>query len=360
MSQSSQFQQLMDASPCGMSVVGADGRITFVNREMERIYGYRREELIGQSVEMLVPDLARPSHVAIRTGFQRRAETRPMGHQRVVQGQRKDGSIVLAEVGLNTITLPDGAVTVASVVDVSEREAMIVRLREQAEELRRSNEELSQFAAVAAHDLQEPLRMVASFAELLDERSRPQLDDKGLKYLGFIIDGSRRMQQLVRDLLAYARVESEARPLQPVPLGDVVRQALENLDMAVSASGATVQVGRMPVVPGDQTQLSQVFQNLIGNAIKFRREVPPIVSVTVTEADGKWRVEVADNGIGMDMQFHERVFEMFQRLHARGQFEGSGLGLAIVRRIVHRHGGTVWFESQPGAGTRFFFTLKKD
>lgn len=353
------FRQLIEASPCGMLVVDARGSIRLVNRELERIYGYTREELIGQPIEVLVPHAGRAAHVGHRDEFHQQALGRPMGHQRVVQGVRKDGTIVLAEVGLNSLVMPEGPVTVATVVDVSEREAMLVRLQEQAEDLRRSNEALSQFAAVAAHDLQEPLRMVASFAELLDERCRPQLDDKGLRYLGFIGEGARRMQQLVRDLLAYARVDAEARELRSLDLGTAVQAALDNLAAVIAATDAVVTVGVMPMVLGDQTQLVQLFQNLIANALKFRRDVPPRVTISVEDAGERWRVEVADNGIGMDMKFHERVFEMFQRLHARGQFEGSGLGLAIVRRVVLRHGGTVWFESSPGLGTRFFFTLQK-
>jgi light-regulated signal transduction histidine kinase (bacteriophytochrome) len=275
----------------------------------------------------------------------------------LVHGRRKDGSLLLAEVALSPLLTLEGPVTLGVVVDVSEREALLHQLEAQTVELRRSNDELSQFAYVASHDLQEPLRMVASFAELLDERSRAHLDEKGLKYLGYITEGARRMQQLVRDLLTYSRLGTQGRPLAPVDLSRVAARVIEDLTLLIRSTGAVVEVGPLPRVMGDEGQLAQVLQNLIGNALKFRGVDPPRVSIAAERADELWRVTVADNGIGMDMKYHDRVFEMFQRLHGRGQFEGSGIGLAIVRRIVQRHLGTVWFESTPGAGTRFFFTL---
>ena len=167
------------------------------------------------------------------------------------------------------------------------------------------------------------------------------------------------MQQFVHDLLNYARVESEARPLEPVALDDVARGVVASVQAVIAATGATVDIAPLPAVLGDRSQLTRLLQNLVSNAVKFRRAVPPRISVAAHDDGEWWRLEVADNGIGIDMQFQERVFEMFQRLNERGQFEGNGMGLAIVRRIVQRHGGRVWFDSTPGEGTRFFVTLRK-
>ena len=353
------FAELFEWSPCGLLVVDAAGIIRLVNREIERTYGYTRDELVGRPIEVLVPSAAHGAHVLAREDFHRRGESRPMGHARVVSGLRKDGTPVLAEVALMSLTMSGQPVVIASVVDVTDRERLLERLREQADALARSNADLSQFASVAAHDLQEPLRMVASYAELLDERCRGQLDDKGLKYLGYVGEGARRMQQLVRDLLAYAQVDTTDGPKAEISLDAVLAVTLANLRVAIEKAGATVTVDPLPVVCGDETQLVQVFQNLIGNALKFRREAAPTVRVSVADDGLCWRIEVADNGIGIDVRHQTRVFEMFQRLHARGQFDGHGMGLAIVQRVVQRHGGRIWFESAPGEGTRFFFTVRK-
>lgn len=351
------FRRVVEASPSGILLVDGAGQILLVNRELERVFGYDRAELIGQPVEMLVPDMSRGAHVASREAFHGSDENRPMGHGRTVSGRRKDGSHVLAEVALSPLITLEGPVTLGVVVDVSEREVLLHRLEAQAAELHRSNDELLQFAYVASHDLQEPLRMVASFAELLDERSRAHLDEKGLKYLGYVTEGARRMQQLVRDLLTYSRLGTQARPLAPVDLSRLTARLTDDLRLLISTSGATVSVGALPTVLGDEAQLGQVLQNLMTNAIKFHGDAPPRVSISAERTGDLWAITVEDNGIGIDMKYHDRVFEMFQRLHGRGQFEGSGIGLAIVRRIVLRHGGSVWFESTLGVGTRFHFTL---
>lgn len=351
------FRLVVEASPSGMLLVDRAGTITLVNAEIERIFGYGRSELVGAPLDALVPASRRPGHAGLRTGFEGSQQTRRMGSGRLITGLRKDGAEVHIEVALTPLMTSAGPVTLAVVVDVSEREALLQQLEAQAVELRRSNEELTQFAYVASHDLQEPLRMVASFAELLDERSRAHLDEKGLKYLGYVTEGARRMQQLVRDLLAYSRLGTQGRPMASVDLSRVAQRVVDDLALAIRSSGATVDIGPLPTVQGDEGQLGQLLQNLVGNALKFRGEAAPRVSITATSDGSMCHVAVADNGIGIDMKYHDRVFEMFQRLHGRGQFEGSGIGLAIVRRVVQRHGGTVWFESAPGAGTCFHFTL---
>ena len=243
--------------------------------------------------------------------------------------------------------------------DITARKQAEEKAQEYTRELKRSNEELEHFAYVASHDLQEPLRMVASYTELLAERYRGKLDANADKYIGYAVDGARRMQRLIQDLLAYARVSSQARPLQPTDASAVADAVIATMKGAIEKSQGEVICTRLPAVMADDVQLGQVLQNLIGNALKFRSEKPPHVEIKA-EADGEfWRFEVRDNGIGMEKEHSGRIFQMFQRLHTRAEYEGTGIGLAISKRIVERHGGKIWFDSVPGEGTTFYFTLPR-
>jgi signal transduction histidine kinase len=232
-------------------------------------------------------------------------------------------------------------------------------LRAQGDELRRSNADLEQYAYIASHDLQEPLRMVANYTDLLAERYRGRLDDRAEKYIHYVTDGAKRMQRLVSDLLAYSRVGSKTSRMQPVRMETVLQTVLDSLDPSIRETGATVEaVGPLPTVMADEVQLVQLLQNLIGNAIKFRSPRAPRVLIDAVLRDDRWQFSVQDNGIGIDLRYAERIFQMFQRLHERGLHEGSGIGLAIAKRIVERHGGRIWLESEVGVGTTFFFTLE--
>jgi len=231
-------------------------------------------------------------------------------------------------------------------------------VEERTAELRRSNEDLQQFAYIASHDLQEPLRMVSSFVQMLANRYRGRLDQDADEFIQFAVEGAQRMHDLIRDLLAYARVDTVKGKLGRVDCGRALRRALEDVRMAVQESDALVTQGDLPAVPGDEARVAQVFQNLIGNALKFRREgVRPEVHVDAVEGEGEWTFRVRDNGVGIDPNFYERIFQIFQRLHARDEYTGTGIGLSICKKIVERHGGRIWVESTPGQGSVFFFTL---
>jgi signal transduction histidine kinase len=230
-------------------------------------------------------------------------------------------------------------------------------LQRQAEELTRSNADLEQFAYVASHDLQEPLRMVASYTQLLAEHTKGQLDRDAEDYIDYAVDGAVRMQALIGDLLAYSRVSRTGLKVEPLDCADVVARALHNLKMAITESGARVTCDPFPPIVGSKSQLAQLFQNLIGNAIKFRGERPPAIHVGAVRRNGAVELSVRDNGIGFEPKYAPKVFVIFSRLHARGKYPGTGIGLAVCKKIVEHHGGRIWVESAPGVGTTFFFTI---
>jgi len=344
------FRRVVEAAPHATLMVDGGGRVALVNQKAEELFGYQREELIGKPVEILVPDRVRGTHPDRVRGFFAAPSARPMGVGRELFAQRKDGTLVPVEIGLSPLGLPEGPHTLASIIDVTERKRI-------DDDLRRSNADLEQFAYIASHDLQEPLRMVASYTDLLAQRYRGQLDERADKYMHYITDGAKRMQRLVTDLLTYSRVGSQGVHMKPVGAAGIVEHVLRALGPLIRETGATIEVGALPMVMADEVQLMQLLQNLIGNAIKFRSERPPRVSIEVVECDDRWQFSIRDNGIGIDLRFAERIFQMFQRLHEKERYEGSGIGLSIAKRIVERHGGRIWLESTVGEGTTFFFTL---
>jgi signal transduction histidine kinase len=233
-----------------------------------------------------------------------------------------------------------------------------LRVQARTQELARSNAELEQFAYVASHDLQEPLRMIASYVQLLERRYKDKLDSDANDFIGFAVDGAKRMQSLINDLLTYARIGTRGKPFVPVDSGKILGAAIANLKMAIEESGAAVEHEALPTVSADGTQLMALFQNLVGNAIKFRSTSPPRVRVAAKHGDGVWTFSVEDNGIGIDPQYWERAFLLFQRLHTRKEYPGTGIGLAVCKKIVERHGGRIWVQSELGRGATFYFTIR--
>jgi PAS domain S-box-containing protein len=361
--------QLIDLANSAILVVNyPHDEITFWNGGAEALYGWSREEAIGRcSYELLHTEFSQPLEEIqeiLATDERWRGELRQTckdGRQVIVASQwsvRRDAAgRPVAYLKLNT--------------DVTARRRAEAELRQTAEELARSNSELmrltdelarsnselEQFTHVASHDLQEPLRMVSSYTQLLARRYSGRLDEDADEFIAYAVDGANRMQGLIEDLLAYARVGSRGRELEPVDLQAIVTQLLESMSATLADSGGRVQVGELPMVMADPTQIRQLFQNLIGNAVKYRRDEPLLVEVSAELQDGDWTFRVRDNGIGFESQYAEQVFSMFKRLHTRVEYEGTGIGLAICKKIVDRHGGNIWAESEPGQGSTFAFTI---
>lgn len=252
----------------------------------------------------------------------------------------------------NGVIYADGIVS-----DVTVRKRAEEALTLQGQELVRSNAELEQFAYVASHDLQEPLRMVTSYMQLLSRRYKGKLDTDADEFITFAVDGAIRMQRLINDLLLYSRVGTKRKDLEPTDCNIILKYAVENLQEAINESGARIDASNLPTINGDSVQLIQLFQNLLGNAVKFRGEKPPIVTVHAERQGKQWLFSVRDNGIGIEAKNFERIFQIFQRLHDRSSYPGTGIGLSVSKKIVERHGGRIWLESEPKSGTTFFFTL---
>lgn len=261
---------------------------------------------------------------------------------------------------IRTGSNPSGTGTILlAIEDITDRRRVEEELSRRADELARSNAELERFAYVASHDLQEPLRIVASYTQLLSRRYQGQLDSDADEFIAYIVDGAVRMKQLINDLLAYSRLSTQAKEFEPVDCQAILSQALINLGMAIEESGAVVTHDPLPTILGDSFQIGQLFQNLIGNAIKFRSDLPPRIHLSSKEKENKRLFSVRDNGIGIEPEYNDRIFIIFQRLHGRGEYPGTGIGLAICRKIVERHGGTIWVESALGKGSTFYFTIPK-
>ncbi|MCA9264020.1 MAG: PAS domain S-box protein [Planctomycetales bacterium] len=475
------MQHALHAAPCGILVVDQLGRILLVNSQLESVFGYLADELVGQPVEKLIPEAFREKHLELRSTYLREPLTRQMGIGLDLHGADKAGRHFPVEVGLNPFVVEGATYVMVTVVDISERVAMqeelrrseerlafairgtadglwdwhlgtndvwfsprslqllgyeesdpafaphfntlvdhlhaddrqsvvqslrrhsrtgemcdlecrlrtrdsrflwfrlrgatvrdaegrpdrmcgalqnIDRTKRYQEALEQSNFELEQFAYVASHDLQEPLRKVSAFCRLLEHEFGDVLTGDALTYLRFAVDGADRMQRLVKDLLSFSRVKSQGVPLTRIATSEVMKTALDDLQIVIAETQATITVDELPEVLADSKQMVQLFQNLIGNAIKYQRPgTPPVIHVDCRQTETTWTFSVADNGIGIEPQYFEKIFGIFKRLHGQDEYSGSGIGLAICRRIVERFGGRIWLESTPGHGSTFYFCI---
>ncbi len=352
------YRGLLEAAPDAMVVVNPAGEIVLLNVQAEKQFGYRRDELVGQQVKNIIPEGFAERLIADALRSAEDALAQQIGTGIELSGRRKDLSVFPIEIMLSPLASSEGTLVTAAIRDITKRKRAEASLLEKVEELNRSNEELGQFAYIASHDLQEPLRMVASYTQLLARRYKGKLDSDADEFIAFAVDGASRMQRLIQDLLAYSRVGTKGKELLDTSGEDALRHALVNLRGAIEASGAQVTHDPLPSVMADEMQLIQLFQNLVGNAIKYQSAGVPRVHVSAARNGGKeWIFSVQDNGLGIDSQYFEKIFGMFQRLHKREEFAGTGIGLAICKKIAERHGGSISVESQLGQGSTFRFAL---
>jgi len=334
-----------------------DGTITSWNPAAEQLYGYTAQEAIGMSINRLTP----PDYAAeLDDILARIARNEFVAHHETVRidkaGRRMEVSLTLSPIrdaGGNVV----GASSITR--DITERKRAEEALRKTAAELAQSNRELEQFAYVASHDLQEPLRAVSGYVSLIEARLQDTLDEKTRQYIDGTIQGAARMQQLITDLLALSRVGTQGKPFVPTDLNTVLAQALMSVSVSTREAGATITHDPLPTLSVDAGQLVLLFQNLLGNAIKFHGERPPVIHIGAQPHEDHWLFSVRDNGIGIEPQYYERIFLIFQRLHTRKQYPGTGIGLAICKKIVERHAGSIWVESRPEEGTTFYFTIPR-
>ena len=353
------YRGLLEAAPDAMVVVNQGGEIVLLNVQAEKQFGYRRDELLGQKVTNVIPDGFAERLIADGLRSTEDALAQQIGTGIELTGRRKDGSEFPLEIMLSPLESADEMLVTAAIRDISVRKTAEGVLFQKVEELKRSNVELGQFAYIASHDLQEPLRMVASYTQLLSRRYKGRLDADADEFIAYAVDGASRMQRLIQDLLTYSRVGTKGKDLLDTSSEEALEHALINLRGAIKDGDAVVTHDPLPHVRADAMQLTQLFQNLVGNAIKYQAgdDAPHIHISAALNSGKKWEFSVKDNGLGIDAQYFEKIFGMFQRLHKRDEYAGTGIGLAICRKIVERHGGVISVESEPGLGSTFRFDL---
>jgi PAS domain S-box-containing protein len=352
------YRGLLEAAPDAMVVVNHRGEIVLLNVQAEKQFGYQRAELVGQPVTTIIPTGFAERLIADDLRSATEALAQQIGTGIELTGRRKDGSEFPIEIMLSPLKSAEGILVTAAIRDISKRKKSEEQLVNTVSELKRSNDELQEFAYVASHDLQEPLRMVASYTQLLGQRYKGRLDSDADEFIAYAVDGSNRMQRLIQDLLAYSRAGTKGNALREISSANALEEALTDLRGTIVNSSAIVTHDPLPAITTDSTQLAQIFQNLVGNAIKYRSAEIPRVHVSATKnGGGEWIFSVRDNGMGIDSRYFDRIFVLFQRLHGQEEFKGTGIGLAICKKMVERLGGRIWVESKPGEGSTFYFAL---
>lgn len=363
------LQMISSAARDAIIMTDSEGRVTYWNKAAEEMFGYASEDILGKKMHpLLLPASKQQAYEKKLALFRETGQGRAVGNIIEFPAICKDGTEIPVELAVSAVRKHGQWYALAIVRDVTTRKKIEEELRRHRDELEervgqrtaellRSNAELQQFAYVASHDLQEPLRMITSYLQLLEKRYRDKLDDDARDFIAYAVDGVSRMQELINSLLLYSRVGTQGRPFEPINVERALGCALKNLERFIAEGGAVVTWEALPLLMADGGQLTQVFQNLLANAIKYRSDVTPQIHIGVTPEKGAWLFSVRDNGIGFDMKDAERIFGIFQRLHTWQEYPGTGIGLALVRKIVERHGGRIWAAAAPGQGATFFFTL---
>jgi len=362
------FRNLLESAPDAIVIVNDTGIIELINAQTEKMFGYARSEIIGNKIELLMPVRYEHAHQVHRTEFFKNPKLRQMGEGLELFGRRKNNEEFPVEISLSPLETEDGLLISAAIRDISEKKHLEKQIKDininlekkvqiRTAELEGKNKELEQFAYVASHDLQEPLRTISSFVELLKQQYESKIDEHADKYITFIVQASDRMKILINDLLDYSRIGRE-KVLILVDSNIILEQVLADLDKSIKEVNASIESEKLPMIECYPTELKLLFQNLISNAIKFRRkDIFLVIKISAQKEAKSWRFAVRDNGIGIENEFNERIFTIFQRLHTRTEYEGSGIGLAHCKKIAELHGGKIWVESIPEVGSDFYFTI---
>ena len=351
------FRTVVETANDAIISVDSLGTVVHWNKAAEHIFGYSAQDAVGNPLSLMMPERFREAHEKALRKMVSTFGSRPSRRTLEVAGLKKDGNEFPAELSIADWETREGKFFTGILRDITPRKRAQQALQSTMAELERSNTDLQQFAYVASHDLQEPLRMISSYVQLLQRRYRDKLDEDADEFMAYAVGGAKRMQSLINGLLQYSRVGTHGKPFKLVHCDTILNKALANLRMLLTESGAQVTHDPLPTLMADSTQLLQLFQNLIDNACKFRDDNVPQIHVSARLEHGQWLFSVTDNGIGIDPEFAERIFIIFQRLHGREEFPGTGLGLAICKKIVERHGGKIWVEFGNRKGTTFCFTI---
>lgn len=353
------FKGLLESAPDAMVIVNKKGCIQLVNAQTEKLFGYRRGEIINQSIEILIPDRYKAIHPSHRKGFFAEPRTRAMGADLELYGRKKSGDEFPVEISLSPIETEDGLLVSAAIRDISAQKKAAVELKDYADQLELSNKELEQFAYVASHDLQEPLRNITNFVTVLEESTRDLLDEESKYFLSVIIKSTERMKILIKELLNFSRI-GRNRTFEKVDCNNVLDEILADMDWVLRKNQVKVNVGDLPVITANNIEIKQIFQNLISNAIKFRKkDIAPEIDILCNDQENKWEFSVEDNGIGIKEDYLRKIFLIFQRLHTEEDYPGTGIGLATCKKIVEINDGRIWVNSKPHVGSKFYFTIAK-
>lgn len=352
------FHSLTESSPDAIILSDKKGIILLVNNGAEKLFGYPKQELAGQAITILMPEKYRQRHQEGIKRYLTTKEPHVIGKTVELEGLKKDNTVFPMELSVGTWEGNNEIYFSGIIRDITERKLAESALIDKNKQLEQSNQELERFAFVASHDMKEPLRMVSNYTQLLARRYTDVLDEEGQEYIKYAVDGVHRIQTLINDLLVYARVGQMELLFANVDSNKVLNEAILNLQSAIKENNAKINFENLPAVKGIYPQLIQLFQNLISNAIKFGKEnAEPVINISAELQKDFWIFAVADNGIGIEPQYADQVFVLFQRLNEWSRYPGTGIGLAICKKIVELHGGTIWFDSVPGEGTTFYFSL---